>query len=60
LQAEEEVEEMQEKELVTKEEVDRALREADEILQYAQATKMFSIEKKIENIIRVIVKLAGR
>lgn len=51
---------MQEKELVTKEEVDRALREADEILQYAQATKMFSIEKKIENIIRVIVKLDGR
>ena len=51
---------MQEKEIVTREEVDRALREADDMLRYTQVTKMFSAEKRMENIIRVIVKLSGR
>jgi len=47
-------------EKLTKEEVDRALKNADDVLLYAQARNLISIEKKMENIIRVIVKLDGR
>ncbi len=51
---------MAEKEVITRTEVDKALKSADDILLYAQAKGLFSIEKKMEKIIRVIVKLDGR
>lgn len=56
---------MAEKEQVTPEEVDRAIKDANEISEYVQdrvvsAIVKMSITQKMENIIRVIVKLAGR
>jgi len=45
---------------ITPEEVDQALRDADAILQYARSTKWNVTVRRMENIIRVIVKLAGR
>ena len=47
-------------EKLTKEEVDRALKNADDVLLYAQSRGLFSIEKKMEKIIKVIVELDGR
>lgn len=51
---------MIEKKEITKAEVDKALKDADDILLYAQARGLLSIEKKMERILRVIVKLDGR
>ena len=51
---------MTEKKEITRAEVDKALKSADDILLYAQARGLFSIEKKMEKIIEVIVELDGR
>ena len=51
---------MSEKELVTREEVDQAIKDAEEVRRYAHEKYWISTERKMENIIRVIVKLAER
>ena len=56
---------MAKKEQVSREEVDRAIKDANEILEYVQdrvasAIVKMSITQKMKNIIRVIVKLACR